>query len=155
KLIVLIDRPTISPSELASTLGNRVEHRPQIQRRTYGLADLSKRRQFFDGACQISCPLLQLCKEPHVLDSDDRLVGEGLEQCDLLIGEGARFTARDREGTDAFTSPHHGDDEQTTIAKIVCQLSVAIRVPFGIRHMHDGSVKNRSARAELFIYWAR
>ena len=30
---------------------------------------------------------LQLLEEPHVLDRDDRLVGEGLEQRDLLVGE--------------------------------------------------------------------
>ena len=38
-------------------------------------------------------PRCGLVEQPHVLDGDHRLVGEGLEQRDLLVGE-ARFSAR-------------------------------------------------------------
>ena len=38
--------------------------------------------------------LLQLGEQPLVLDGDDRLVREGREQGDLLVGEGADFLAR-------------------------------------------------------------
>src|SRR5262245_3940304 len=47
-LIVFVDRTAISAGKLPSTLGNRVEHRFQVQRRAYGLADLAKRRQLLN-----------------------------------------------------------------------------------------------------------
>ena len=38
---------------------------------------------------------LHLLEQPHVLDRDHRLVGEGLDQLDLLLAEGSR-SARTR-----------------------------------------------------------
>ena len=38
---------------------------------------------------QVAVARLQLLEQPHVLDGDDGLVGEGLEQLDLLVGEGS------------------------------------------------------------------
>ena len=31
--------------------------------------------------------LLEFLEQPHVLNGDDRLVGKGLEECDLVVGE--------------------------------------------------------------------
>ena len=45
----------------------------------------------------------QLLKQPHVLDSDDRLVGEGFEQSDLLVGEGTDLGSPDRDTPDSDT----------------------------------------------------
>ena len=39
------------------------------------------------GLCERTVLLLEFRKEPHVLDGDDRLVGEGLEERDLLRRE--------------------------------------------------------------------
>ena len=36
---------------------------------------------------------LEFLEQPHVLDGDDGLVGEGFEQLDLRRGEGAHFGA--------------------------------------------------------------
>ena len=33
--------------------------------------------------------LLEFGEQPHILDSNDRLVGEGLQKCDLCVGEPA------------------------------------------------------------------
>jgi hypothetical protein len=38
---------------------------------------------------------LELREQPHVLDGDDRLVGKGLEQLDLLVGEQPDLGSRD------------------------------------------------------------
>ena len=40
---------------------------------------------------QFCVAFLQFLKQPHVLDSDNGLVGEGLEKSYLLLGEGADF----------------------------------------------------------------
>ena len=42
----------------------------------------------------------QLREQAHVLDGDHRLVGEGLEQRDLLVGERPDLAATDEDGAD-------------------------------------------------------
>ena len=37
---------------------------------------------------------LHVFEQPHVLDRDHRLVGEGCDQLDLLVGERAHFDSR-------------------------------------------------------------
>ena len=43
---------------------------------------------------QFRVALLQFFEQPHVLDGDDRLVGEGFEQCDLLVGKRMNLVRR-------------------------------------------------------------
>src|SRR4029453_16817313 len=40
---------------------------------------------------------LQLSEQPHVLDGNDGLVGKGLEQGDLVFGEGGHFASADED----------------------------------------------------------
>src|SRR5215831_3962842 len=47
--------------------------------------------------------LFELREQPHVLDGDDGLVGEGLEQRDLLVGEGVDFGPADYDHADRYT----------------------------------------------------
>ena len=62
-----------------SPLGDRVEHRLHVGRATA------------DHVQHLGCRglllqrLLGLVEQPHVLDRDHRLVGEGLQQLDLLV----------------------------------------------------------------------
>ena len=44
---------------------------------------------------QLAVARLHLLEQPHVLDGDHRLVGEGLEQLDLLVAERAHLGAAD------------------------------------------------------------
>ena len=46
------------------------------------------RRLLLQRLREVAVARLQLLEQPHVLDGDDRLVGEGLEQRDLLVREG-------------------------------------------------------------------
>jgi hypothetical protein len=41
------------------------------------------------GLCECLILFLQLSEQPHILDGDDGLVGEGLEEADLLLAERA------------------------------------------------------------------
>ena len=43
---------------------------------------------------------LGLVEQPHVLDRDNRLVGEGLEQCDLLVRNASRLAPAGGDGAD-------------------------------------------------------
>ena len=47
---------------------------------------------------------LQLLEQPHVLDGDDGLVGEGLEQLDLPVGERTDLAPRDDDRADGLPS---------------------------------------------------
>jgi hypothetical protein len=42
-------------------------------------------------------------KQPRVLDGDDGLVGEGLDQLDLLVSKRANLRAPDGDHADCFT----------------------------------------------------
>ena len=44
------------------------------------LTDFAERFELAHRACQFVGSLIQFFKQPHVLDGDDGLVGEGLEQ---------------------------------------------------------------------------
>ncbi len=59
--------------------------------------------------CLLLQRLLRLIEQPHVLDGDDRLVGEGLEQADLLIRERDRLGPSELDGADrdAFADQGH------------------------------------------------
>ena len=51
------------------------------------LKHLGGRRLLLQRLLQLACARLLLLEQPRVLDGDDGLVGEGLEQLDLLLGE--------------------------------------------------------------------
>jgi hypothetical protein len=55
---------------------------------------LPERRQLADRARQLLRPRLQLAQQAGVFDRDHRLIGEGLEERDLVVGEPAGFAAR-------------------------------------------------------------
>ena len=64
------------------------KHRLQVGRRAADDAqDLAGRRLLLQRLGQLAVALLQLLEQPRVLDGDDGLVGEGLQQRDLLVGE--------------------------------------------------------------------
>ena len=50
-------------------------------------------------------------EEPHILDGDHRLVGEGLEQLDVMIGECSGLRPRDTNDADGFSLTHQGREQ--------------------------------------------
>ena len=57
-------------------------------------------RLMLQGFAQLGVALLEFFEEAHVLDSDYRLVGEGFEQRNLLVGEGTDFRSADMNCAD-------------------------------------------------------
>ena len=49
------------------------------------------------GLAQFRVALLEFLEQPHVLDGDDSLVGEGFEESDLFFGEGTDLRAGEYE----------------------------------------------------------
>src|SRR5580765_3633611 len=52
------------------------------------LADFAEGFELAYRACQFVGSLIQFVKQAHVLDGNDRLVGEGFNEGDLLVSEG-------------------------------------------------------------------
>src|SRR5260370_21368324 len=67
---------------------DRVEHRLHVGRRLADHAEnLARRGLSIERYREVSIANFKLAEEPHVLDGDDRLVGERLEQPDLALRE--------------------------------------------------------------------
>ena len=88
-------------AEPSGALCNAVQHGLDIGGRAADDAeDLGRGRLLLERFGQFAVARLQLVEHPHVLDRDRRLVGEGLDQFDLLRGERPHLGAVDRQGSD-------------------------------------------------------
>jgi hypothetical protein len=65
-------------------------------------------------ACQ---RLLGLVEQARVLDRDHGLVGEGLQQLDLLGGKRLRRLTQDADRSDAGVLPQHGREDGGVVAR--------------------------------------
>ena len=95
-------------------LRDRVEDRLGVGRRAGDRPqDLAGRRLLLERLGQLPVPRLELREQPHVLDRDHRLVGEGLEERDLLVGERPRPPSRITAMTPIGASlPQHGHRQE-------------------------------------------
>ena len=62
-------------------------------------------------------PRLEFLEQPHVLDRDHRLVGEGRDQLDLLVGEGPDLGPPHHDGADEDALPEHRDAQDRPEAR--------------------------------------
>ena len=94
---VFLDEPGVRIAELGGLLGDFMQDVPQIEGGADGAAHLAQRVDLFQRLLQFAGPLLNLLEEAHILDGDDGLVGKGLEELDLLVGEGLGFLATNHD----------------------------------------------------------
>src|SRR5262249_20444621 len=95
-LIILVDNTTTSSGELHGMTNNAVEHRLEIESRADRLTDLTQSSQLPNRLRQLARSRLQFLEQPYVLNGDHCLVGEGFEECDLLLREGSNLRAPDQ-----------------------------------------------------------
>ena len=82
-------------------LGQRIEHRLQIEGRAANhLEHVGGGGLLLQRFRKIIGALSQLLQQPRVFDRDDGLIGEILDQLDLLIGEPVHLLATDMYGAD-------------------------------------------------------
>src|SRR5262245_63827446 len=98
--------------------------------------------------------LLELCEQPHVLYRDDRLVGEGLEQYDLLVREGPSSGPRYRDRPNGLVITQHRHREDASKLRRFCDAPVRI---LGIlEDVHDvgnAAAQNRPSRRAATARW--
>ena len=74
----------INPANPRGALDDGVEDRLHVRGRAADDAEhLGRRRLMLQGLAQFRVALLDLFEQPHVLDGDHGLIGEGFEQLDL------------------------------------------------------------------------
>ena len=87
-------------------LRNDIQHRLNIRRRAGDDAqDFARRRLLLQR-------LLEFLKQPHVLDRDHRLVGEGFKQFDLRRGEGTHLGATCDQCSNEFALLTKGNEQK-------------------------------------------
>ena len=72
----------------------------------------------------------QFIEQANVLDGDDGLVGESLDEFDLLVGEWFNYRSRKNERTDRHSIPKQRNAE---IAPVATQLLAFGKSIFGVR----------------------
>ena len=108
-----VSAPVCAPSKRTALLEDRVEHRLDIRRRAADDAqDLAGGGLLLERGGQVAVARLELSEQAHVLDGDHGLVGEGLEQLDLGVGEQAGLGAAHRDRADHSSVAQHGGGKQ-------------------------------------------
>src|SRR5207247_6672621 len=96
--------------------------------------------------CEVTVTCLQLLEEAHVLDGDDRLVGEGLEEIDLRLGERAGLDPADSNRSDRVAIPQHRDGEKAPQAARLPDARERVRpVVEQIRNLCDSARRDRAS----------
>ncbi len=96
--------------------------------------------QHFGGGGLLLQRLLRLVEQPRVLDRDHRLVGEGAQQRDLVLGERPRRLAHHHDRADAAVFPQHRREHAREIAD---------RVPW--RDATSAGSRHRAAASGMWI----
>src|SRR5215467_12417961 len=121
-------------TQSGGALRNGVEYRLYVGGRTCDHPqDLARRRLLLQRLGQVLIASLELLEQPHVLDGDDGLVGEGLEQRDLLVGERPYLISVDCDDTEQRSRSDHRDRHDTSdgvdqVLHPKCVLGLAQRI---------------------------
>src|SRR5262245_57439714 len=92
----------IDPTNPGGALDDGVKDRLHVRGSTTDDAEhLSGCCLMLQCLAQFCITFLDLPEQPDVLDGDDSLIGEGLEQTDLLFGEGSDFVSTDMNRADS------------------------------------------------------
>ena len=111
-----------------------LEHRPRVGRRLADdPQDLRGRGLPLQRDADVARARLHLVEQPHVLDRDHRLVGEGRDEFDLALRERNRRAARQRKGADRFAVAHQRHAEHGAhVAQASLFLLLIFRVVPGV-----------------------
>src|SRR5438046_5566037 len=108
-----VERVDIRRTGAAKLHGGRrdgVEYRLHIRLRLADYTqDLARGGLLLQGLGEVAIAGFQLFEQPYILDGDDRLIGEGLKERDLLIIEGLGFVPAHGCRSDRLPRAQHGD----------------------------------------------
>ena len=94
----------IGLAKLAGAFDDCLESRSDIGRRGRNdLQNVGAAGLVGEGLGEVAGLGLHLVKQPHILDRDHRLVGEGRDQLDLFVGKGPHGATQQRERANRIT----------------------------------------------------
>ena len=106
------NRPLVRVAQAGRRFHEGIEHGLQIERRAADdLEHVGCRGLLLKRLAQIVGALAQLLEQSRVLDGDDGLLGEILDQRDLLAGERLHLFAEDRDCADQLVFLQHRHDD--------------------------------------------
>ncbi len=109
---------------------DRIEDRLHIRCRTADdVQHIGGCNLVFERFLQLAGFRLHLLEQTHILDGDDGLVGEGLQQCDLLVREGFHRRPIHRKYPDGNTLAQHRNAKHGAISAAFLGL---VPIVFGI-----------------------
>src|SRR5262249_40019703 len=114
-------------------------------------AYLPKRRELLDGSRQLAGPRSQFTQQPRILHRDDSLIGEGLHQFDLLVGERLDFELVEDDYAHDVIAPKHGNAELRADGIGVSQCIAVFRIRLQIRNMNRPSLERDSPRDAVAV----
>src|SRR5687767_11869814 len=97
---------------------------------------------------QFGIALLEFFEQPHVLNRNDRLIGEGFEQRDLFVSKRSHLCAADQYSADGntFTEQRRCEDGPNTVTSSKSRAQVVFRDAHEIMNMNSLAVNDGSAR---------
>ena len=131
--VVLVDGSAIGPAKLDSVRGDARQHGLKVESRAYRLTDFAERFELAHRACQFVGSLIQFFEQPHVLDGDHGLVGEGLEKSDLLVGERSDFRAANVDHSDRNTFAQQRRASTVRVPWVCCRALVVRKLGVDLR----------------------
>src|SRR5262249_52293252 len=141
QLIKDIDHPSIRIRKLDCLGDDRGQHGLEIKRGVYCLRHLAKRAQFLYRLGKLAGARLHLLEQPHVLDRDHRLIGEGNSKLDLLVGEGLDSSALENDHADRRSFPYQRNAENGADTAETCPLQESeFGIGLDIRDMNDAAI---------------
>ena len=126
---------------------HRLEHWLQLTRRgTDDTQHLRGRGLLFQRLGEIAGAGLHLVEQPHVLDRDHRLVGEGGEQLDLLISERLNVEPRRHQDADELPVAQQRHAQHSAVLfHAACLQQGQLGIGVGVRDMDGFASKHHTA----------
>src|SRR5262245_49542136 len=146
-LIEHIDGAGLGSGKLRRLGDDGIENGFQIDGGIDRLGDHSERSQLLDRLGELAGASLHLVEQPHVLDRDHRLVGEGLQKLDLSVREQPGLSAGDRNRAYGNAVAQYRDTYDTAkAADSRHSTEREVRVCVDIRDLNDASLEHRASR---------
>src|SRR5260370_25326639 len=97
---------------------------------------------------------MHLVEQPHVLDGDDRLIGEGRYQLDLLVCEWPYLGARQGQNADRDALAQHRNTKNSTISVESSRLEGVFWINLYVVNMNRSPFEQRASggRSSFQLY---
>ena len=145
--IVEVEGAELGSADARRILQHSLEHRLQLAGRAANdLQHLRGRGLLLQRLGELSRARLHLVKQPHVLDRDHRLVGEGGEQLDLLISERLNVEPRRHQDADELPVAQQRHAQHSAVLFQAARLQEGqFGIGVGVRDMDGFASKHHTA----------